>query len=273
MSRRSKEPKPDLWMIHKLQYAFTMASDLLCYGRDDLKSAAVAGAIDTLLISGDAWLTGTEDNGVVSLVKRHGGRVVRACGPNEALDLLGVCALLRFPMPEESDENETAAVQEQEETGSSSELPSPPGVQRTLTFFAPCDAPVQPIGDATPAGAADELELLVAMFGEDRKLRMCEPFDGSHLLLQCDAIEHNACHVILEIILPSCYPESPLLITAPYGVLPGGLTLTSEQMEACAKQCLDCAQELAKDSAPALCSIFDAARDWLASTADAAAII
>ena len=96
-------------------------------------------------------------------------------------------------MPEESDENETAAVQEQEETGSSSELPSPPGVQRTLTFFAPCDAPVQPIGDATPAGAADELELLVAMFGEDRKLRMCEPFDGSHLLLQCDAIEHNAC--------------------------------------------------------------------------------
>ena len=66
-------------MIHKLQYAFTMASDLLCYGRDDLKSAAVAGAIDTLLISGDAWLTGTEDNGVVSLVKRHGGRVVRAC--------------------------------------------------------------------------------------------------------------------------------------------------------------------------------------------------
>jgi hypothetical protein len=272
MSRRGKEQKPDLWMIDKLQYAYATASDLLCYGQQELKSAAIAGAIDTLLIGGDAWLTGTEDDGVVSLVRCHGGRIVRAYGPNEALDLLGVCALLRFPMPEQSDENETAAVQEQEETGSSVELPSPPSVARTLTFFSPCGAPVHPIGDAIPAGAADELELLVAMFGADRKLRMCEPFDGSHFLLQCDAIEHDASYVILEIILPSCYPECSPLITAPYGVLPGGRTFTSEQMEACAKQCLDCARELADDSTPALCPIFDAARDWLAATADAAAI-
>lgn len=85
---------------------------LLC-GRQDLKNAAMAGAVDTLLISGDAWLTSVEDETVV-LTKRHGGRVVRACSPHYELDLLGVCALLRFPMREESDEHEIKAVEEQE---------------------------------------------------------------------------------------------------------------------------------------------------------------
>merc|ERR1712167_348392 len=265
MSHREKR-KPDLWMIEKLQSAFAAASDLLCYGHHDLKSAAFAGAIDVLLIGGEAWLTGNEDEGVVCLVKKHGGRVVRAAGPNYELDMLGVCALLRFPMPEESDDNETAVVQQQqEETGSSSLLPAPP-VRRTLTFFAPCGAPVHPV-DPIPSGAADELALLSAMFGEDRKLRMCEPFDGSHFLLQVEAMEHDACYVIIEVIIPPCYPEACPAVTVPYGVLPSGQTLSSEQMEVCARECLDAAAvlavESAPESAPALYPIYVVARDWL----------
>ena len=93
MPPRKRERAPDLWMIEKLQYAFATASELLCYGRQDLKNAAMAGAVDTLLISGDAWLMSVEDETVV-LTKRHGGRVVRACSPHYELDLLGVCALL-----------------------------------------------------------------------------------------------------------------------------------------------------------------------------------
>ena len=256
-------------MIEKLQYAFATASELLCYGRQDLKNAAMAGAVDTLLISGDAWLTSVEDETVV-LTKRHGGRVVRACSPHYELDLLGVCALLRFPMREESDEHEIKAVEEQEAASSSSEptcaCSPPPSVRRTLTFFAPCDALVHPTEGPNPAGAADELQLLTAMFGEDRKLRMCRP-DGSHLLLQVDAVEHDACYVILEVILPPCYPEESPIVTAPYGVLPSGRTLSSLQMEACAKQCLDCAGALTDESAPALYSMYEAAREWLSTTA------
>ena len=51
MPPRKRERAPDLWMIEKLQYAFATASELLCYGRQDLKNAAMAGAVDTLLIA------------------------------------------------------------------------------------------------------------------------------------------------------------------------------------------------------------------------------
>ena len=263
-----KQP-PDEWMLRKLQHAVATGSDYLAYGRDDLNTAASTGAIAVLLIGADIWLSGSATHGadeiVVSKVRAHGGRVVRAHTPNKELDMLGACALLRFPLPEITDV--------ESEGGTGEEVPSaasaPPAIKRTLTYFAPWGAPVAPIGPVPPA-VADEIELLSAMFGDEKKLRMAgEPYDGTHLLLQVDSVEHTACYLILELVLPPAYPAAaPPLVSAPFGTL-NGRRLTSEETAACAAWCLEHAAE--EKGAPVLYSLYEAAREWLTTTAAAAA--
>ena len=260
-------------MLKKLQHAVATGSELLAYGRDDLNFAASSGAIAVLLISSDAWLAGDASHGadecLVSRVRANGGRVVRAFGPNYELDMLGACALLRFPIPLLEIESDA------EQTGVALVVPpsAPPAIKRTLTYFAPFGAPVTPIGPV-PSAVADELELLTAMFSEERKLRMAgEPFDGTHLLLQVDSVEHttlcSTCYLILELTLPPTYPAEPPCVSAPFGVLPNGRALTSEETTACAARCLEHAA--GEEAAPVLYSMYEAAKEWLTATAAAAA--
>lgn len=144
-------------------------------------------------------------------------------------------------------------------------MPTPPLPQRTLTHFAPADAPVEPVEPA-PSSCADELELLHAMLGGERKVRMLEPYDGTRFVLHVEAAGDPAAgYLILDFALPAAYPDEQPLVTSPYGQV-GSRELSVDEAAAAANYCRASVSDDAL-SGPVLYSMYDAAREWLADMA------
>lgn len=254
------------WMQQQLDHGLATGSDLVCFGAHDVRTAAESGAVAVLLIHSDECGSHMHET-----VWTHGGQIVRAShDPN--VEGLGMAALLRFSfhMVEPTHE-ETVFVAEGNNESSQPQLDDAalPMAQRSLTFFAPAGAPVEPT-ESVPAMSA-ELELLSAMFSEERKMRMLEPYDGSHFLLHVDATSDTSNgYLILEVIVPQAYPEEALpLTTVPFGQLGDGRVLSHEETTAAAASC--CASVTVENlGEPMMFCIYEAAREWLRAEADSA---
>ena len=248
----------DDWMLLELQRAMAVVADTLAYGNLEISAAAEAGAIRILFVDHTSSESSRDLQRCIRRVIEKGGKVVRA---QNHIQGLSAVALLRFPL---SDVALDSLVDDQSTT--SAAVPShstPPTVERTLTFFAPVDAPVDPI-EPVPPEVEPELALLGAMFAGERKLRQCAPFDGTHLLLQVDSggLE-SECYLVLELILPPTYPASVPTVATLFGRLPNGRALSDNEMAACTAACL---AHVASDAGdPVLYSLYEAAREWLAS--------
>ena len=252
--KRHYETAPT-WMIERLQHQVA-TNDLIAYGNAELLLAAESGAVEALLIGEHE----TCDDTIVASVRQHGGNVIYLQAPNKELDMLKAVALLRFSLCI-VDDHEAGNLSRQ--ASNSKEELTPPKPSRTLTYYAPTDAPVQP---ASPSDTiADELDLLISMFAEERKLRMLSQ-DGTRFLLHVDAGEPSS-YLILEFALPASYPECPPVVTAPFGQLDHHVLSVDEAAEAAASAC---AVVDADPGSPVLYSIYDAAREWISSAAAAA---
>jgi len=255
------------WMLQQVDRYLSVGSEFVCFGDLDVSKAARSGAVSVLLIGQCVEL-----NGVCvdphETVWAHGGQVVRS--HHQQVNGLGMVALLRFPFSvvEGSDDvdNEDMAApdaQRTEERGREAMQAAMPLPARSLSFFAPAGAPVAPT-DSVPAISA-ELELLSAMFADERRMRMMEPFDGSHFLLHVDTHSGDAnCYLILEIIVPDAYPaEASLLVTIIFGQVSNGEVLCRAETEAAAASC--CASMTPdRFGEPMVFAMYEAAREWLA---------
>ena len=123
-------------MIERLQHQVA-TNDLIAYGNAELLLAAESGAVEALLIGEHE----TCDETIVASVRQHGGNVIYLQAPNKELDMLKAVALLRFSLCI-IDEYEADNLSRQ--ASNSKEELTPPKPSRTLTYYAPTDAPVQP---------------------------------------------------------------------------------------------------------------------------------
>ena len=250
-------------MIRRLGHQAATGGEHICYGSTESLKAAKHGAVQVLLVK-----AGEEDNHahIIATTFLHGGRVARVA--SKEVDELGCIALLVYEWCIlDIDESVETTAPPHTEAGSTSLTPPLP--MRTLTFFASAEAPVEPTVPTPTPTLQDELELLLAMFGDERRVRQLAPYDGTHFLLHvADTCQSTDDYLILEFHLPQQYPNALPLVTAPFGQL-ASRVLTDEEATAAAASC--CAR-VGEDNlgGPVIFSMYDAAREWLLDAAAAA---